>query len=90
MMRKRCGAPITSSILVARGIHGGEVVVTGTLHDVARNAHSETARCLKSPLIIHPRSRRSLPTVEDWIEISGAAREQLKDIDVRFPSAGFQ
>ena len=68
------------------GIHGGEVVVTGTLHDVARNAHSETARCLKSPLH-HPirGSRRSLPTVEDWIEISGARANNLKDIDVRFP-----
>jgi excinuclease ABC subunit A len=68
------------------GLHGGEVVVTGTLHDVVRNAHSETARCLKSPLH-HPirGSRRSLPTVEDWIEISGAHANNLKDIDVRFP-----
>jgi len=68
------------------GIHGGEVVVTGTLHDVVRNARSETARCLKSPLH-HPirGSRRSLPTVEDWIEISGARANNLKDIDVRFP-----
>jgi excinuclease ABC subunit A len=68
------------------GIHGGEVVVTGTLGDVEGNAHSETARCLKSPLC-HPirGSRRSLRDVEDWIEVRGASANNLKDIDVRFP-----
>src|SRR5262249_2281248 len=43
------------------GIHGGEVVTSGTLSDVQKNLKSETARCLKSPLC-HPirASRRSL------------------------------
>jgi excinuclease ABC subunit A len=68
------------------GIHGGEVVVSGTLSDVQKNPNSETARCLKSPLC-HPirGSRRSLPDVENWIEIRGARANNLKDIDVRFP-----
>jgi excinuclease ABC subunit A len=68
------------------GIHGGEVVASGTLRDVERNAHSETARCLKSPLH-HPirGSRRSLRDVGDWIEVRGARANNLKDIDVRFP-----
>ncbi len=68
------------------GVHGGEVVVTGTLGDVEGNAHSETARCLKSPLC-HPirGSRRSLRDVENWIEVRGASANNLKDIDVRFP-----
>jgi len=70
------------------GIHGGEVVAAGTLRDVERNAHSETARCLKSPLC-HPirGSRRSLRDVEDWIEVRGARANNLKDIDIRFPVA---
>jgi excinuclease ABC subunit A len=68
------------------GIHGGEVVTSGTLRDVERNPDSETARCLKSPLQ-HPTrgSRRSLRDVEDWIEVRGAKANNLKDIDVRFP-----
>src|ERR1043166_8832582 len=68
------------------GIHGGEVVTSGTLNDVQKNPNSETARCLKSPLC-HPirGSRRSLHDVENWIEIHGASANNLKNIDVRFP-----
>jgi excinuclease ABC subunit A len=68
------------------GIHGGEVVATGTLRDIEKNPNSETARCLKTPLR-HPirGSRRLLSNVEDWIEIRGACANNLKDIDVRFP-----
>ena len=68
------------------GIHGGEVVAAGTLRDVERTAHSETARCLKSPPR-HPLrgSRRSLRNIENWIEVRGARANNLKSIDVRFP-----
>jgi excinuclease ABC subunit A len=68
------------------GIHGGEIVISGTLGDVETNPNSETARCLKTPLC-HPirGSRRSLRDVENWIEVTGARANNLKDIDVRFP-----
>jgi excinuclease ABC subunit A len=68
------------------GIHGGEVVATGALHDIEKNPNSETARCLNTPLC-HPirGSRRSLRDVENWIEIRGARANNLKDIDVLFP-----
>ena len=68
------------------GIHGGEIVATGTLRDIERAKNSETGRCLKTPLC-HPirKSRRSLSDVESWIEISKARANNLKDIDVRFP-----
>jgi excinuclease ABC subunit A len=68
------------------GIHGGEVVVVGTLREIERNPNSETARCLKSPLC-HPirGSRRPLRGVENWIEVRGARANNLKNIDVRFP-----
>ena len=68
------------------GIHGGEVVVQGTLHDIERHASSETGRCLKNPLS-HPvrKSRRSLGEVEQWVEIRGAQANNLKNVDVRFP-----
>src|SRR5947199_6373313 len=68
------------------GIHGGEVVATGTLRDIERSKDSETGRCLKNPLC-HPtrKSRRSLSTVESWIQIHGARANNLKNVDVRFP-----
>ncbi|PYK11515.1 MAG: excinuclease ABC subunit A [Verrucomicrobia bacterium] len=68
------------------GIHGGEIVVSGTLRDVQGNPHSETARCLKSPLQ-HPTrgSRRSLRDILDWIHVRGASANNLKNVDVRFP-----
>jgi len=70
------------------GVHGGEVVAQGTLHDIERAKNSETGRCLQSPLR-HPlrKSRRSLRDVADWIEIRAARANNLKDIDVRFPIA---
>jgi excinuclease ABC subunit A len=68
------------------GLHGGEIVAQGTLRDIKRAANSETGRCLKLP-ICHPirKSRRSLRSVEKWIEVQGACANNLKDIDVRFP-----
>jgi excinuclease ABC subunit A len=68
------------------GIHGGEIVISGSLRDVEKNPKSETARCLNAPLC-HPirGSRRSLRDVENWIEIKSARANNLKDIDVRFP-----
>jgi excinuclease ABC subunit A len=68
------------------GVHGGEVVVQGTLRDVERAKSSETGRCLKTPLC-HPirKSRRALRDVENWIEVRGARANNLKDVEVRFP-----
>ena len=43
------------------GIHGGQVVATGTLRDMEKNADSETARCLKIPLR-HPIRRSAAVT----------------------------
>ncbi|MGI9088570.1 MAG: excinuclease ABC subunit UvrA [Chthoniobacterales bacterium] len=68
------------------GMHGGEVVVQGTLAEIKAHKSSETGRCLRTPLA-HPirKSRRSLGEVENWIEIRGARANNLKNVDVRFP-----
>ncbi len=68
------------------GIHGGEVVATGTLHDITRAKNSETGKYLQSPPE-HPirKSRRSLKDVEKWINIRGAKANNLKNVEVKFP-----
>jgi len=68
------------------GVHGGEMVVQGSLRDIERHTRSETGRCLKNPLC-HPtrKTRRSLGEVEQWIEIHGAHAHNLKSVDARFP-----
>jgi excinuclease ABC subunit A len=68
------------------GLHGGEVVAQGTLHDIEQAKNSETGRCLQSPLC-HPlrKSRRPLRDVESWIEIRDARVHNLKGVTVRFP-----
>lgn len=68
------------------GAHGGEVTASGTVEQIKKNPSSITGRFLAEPLQ-HPTcgQRRSLKTVENWIELSGAAANNLKAIDVRFP-----
>jgi excinuclease ABC subunit A len=68
------------------GMHGGEVVATGTLAEIKRAKNSETGRCLRTPLC-HPirKSRRSLDEVEQWLAVRGASANNLKNVDVRFP-----
>ena len=68
------------------GTQGGEVIATGKLTDIKRSKHSETGRCLRSPLC-HPirKARRSLAGVETWLEIRGAEVNNLKRVAVKFP-----
>jgi len=68
------------------GVHGGEVVVQGTLRDIEQSAESHTGRCLREPLC-HPvrKARRSLGEVTQWLEISDARANNLKNVAVRFP-----
>jgi excinuclease ABC subunit A len=66
------------------GIHGGEIVASGTFADICANKKSLTGQFLKKPMI-HPSQgfRRSLEG--PWIELTGASAHNLKGVDVRFP-----
>ncbi len=73
----------------AAGMHGGEVVASGTLDEIKKNPRSETARCLSKPLC-HPThgQRRPLKKVS-WLELLGARTNNLKNVDVKFPIGCF-
>jgi excinuclease ABC subunit A len=60
------------------------------MSSILKNPRSATGRCLREPLC-HPTSgeRRSLKTVTNWVEVTGACVNNLKDVDARFPVGRF-
>ena len=68
----------------AAGVHGGEVVFAGTVPELLQSKDSLTAQFLNGARKIDVPHERKEPG-EEWLEILGAAENNLKDIDVRFP-----
>jgi len=68
------------------GSQGGQVVAQGSMAEILSNPESATARCLREPTP-HPSrgARRSVRSVEDWIELTGATLHNLRNVDVRIP-----
>ena len=66
------------------GIHGGNIVATGTLEDILKNQNSITGAFLRrEKTVFHP--GKSLKKPEKWITLLGAQENNLKEIDVKFP-----
>ncbi|RAV67946.1 excinuclease ABC subunit UvrA [Aerococcus urinae] len=70
------------------GAHGGEVVSAGTPEEVAQDPDSLTGQYLSGKQAIEvPKKRRK--TDKGWLEVKGAAANNLKDVDVKFPLGCF-
>ncbi|HOW97855.1 MAG TPA: excinuclease ABC subunit UvrA [Kiritimatiellia bacterium] len=66
------------------GRHGGEVVFAGSVPELMKSPQSLTAKYLRKEVEIHvPRVRHAPPG--EWLEIQGAAENNLKNINVRIP-----
>ncbi|MDE6566213.1 MAG: excinuclease ABC subunit UvrA, partial [Lachnospiraceae bacterium] len=65
------------------GEHGGEVVATGNAQEIMQNQDSLTGDYLSGRRQIAIPSKRRKPT--GWIEVRGAAENNLKKINVKFP-----
>lgn len=65
------------------GIHGGEVVAEGTAEEIMQNENSITGAYLSGRINIPVPAERKKPT--GFITIKGAAENNLKNIDVKFP-----
>ncbi len=68
----------------AAGVHGGEVVFAGTVPDLLKSKTSLTAQFLNGERRIAVPAERRAPGA-DWLEIFGAAENNLKNVDARFP-----
>jgi len=66
------------------GIHGGEIVATGTPADIIANEKSLTGQYLKGVRHIRMPKVRRAPG-KSWLTVFGAAQFNLKNIDVKLP-----
>ncbi len=65
------------------GVHGGEIVATGTAADIMACKESVTGKYLSHELEIAVPKQRREPT--GWLTIHGARQNNLKNIDVEIP-----
>jgi excinuclease ABC subunit A len=68
------------------GVRGGEVVASGTVAEIEANSRSLTGQYLKGELNVPVPKKRIQPSPRGpWLEIIGAAENNLRHIDVRIP-----
>jgi excinuclease ABC subunit A len=66
------------------GVHGGEIVTTGTLGRILEARDSITGAYLRGDMLVsHPVQNRRTP--HNWITVYGARENNLKSIDAKFP-----
>ena len=66
------------------GVHGGEVVATGSVEDIMNEPRSITGDYLAGRRKIEVPPYRNLPDGR-WLEVLGAKQNNLKNIDVKIP-----
>jgi len=72
------------------GVHGGELVAAGALPQILENKKSLTGQYLTGELTIPVPKKRNAPAEEKgWLEILGAAENNLQNIDARIPLGTF-
>ena len=65
------------------GSHGGEIVATGTAEEIMANPNSVTGAYLSGRKFIPVPEKRRTPS--GWLTVHGAAMNNLKHINVKFP-----
>jgi excinuclease ABC subunit A len=65
------------------GIHGGQIVASGTLQDIMSSRDSVTGAFLRGDQVVVHERERLKPA--KWLTVHGAAENNLKSIDARFP-----
>jgi excinuclease ABC subunit A len=73
----------------AAGAHGGEVVAEGSWDDIVASERSSTGSYLSGRNKIELPTTRRRPNLRNCIEVKGAAENNLRGIDVKFPLSVF-
>ena len=69
------------------GEHGGQVIAQGTAQEIMQIPESITGQYLSGKISIPVPEERRKPA--GWLTVKGACENNLKDIDVRFPTGVF-
>ena len=69
------------------GAHGGKVVAVGTAEEIMKNPDSITGQYLNGAKKIPIPASRRKPT--GWLTVKGATENNLKNVDVKFPTGVF-
>ncbi len=67
------------------GVHGGEIVATGTAHEIAGVEHSVTGQYLCGKRAIEIPNRRTTANNKKFIRINGAGSNNLKSVSLELP-----
>jgi len=73
----------------AAGVHGGQVVAQGKLHDVLRAPRSITGKFLSGERGIAMPSQRTSPDPARMLRVLGATGNNLRDVDLEIPVGCF-
>lgn len=69
------------------GVHGGNIIAAGTPQEVMKNKKSLTGQYLAGKEHIATPTKRREP--QAWIELKGAQENNLKNVNVKFPTGIF-
>jgi len=67
------------------GVHGGEIVATGTAAELARQENSITGQYLSGKRVIEIPHKRTRPNRKKIVRIEGASSNNLKAVDLELP-----
>ena len=68
------------------GEHGGRIVAAGTPREIAASTESLTGQYLSGARAIPVPTRRKAPAPDQWLTLSGASGNNLKDVELRLPA----